>query len=395
MTVESTEDISLTITPDNLELALNQSATVKAIATLAKTGTTADVSDQVNWSSDNIAIASITRSGKTVTVTPQNGGSTRITAELDGISATASVTIGNPLTKIVTDPPSKSINDGSLTEIRATGTFSDGTSKNITNTVTWTSNDETIATVDKGQVSALKPGEVTISAIAGSVSGSTQLTIAAAPYAPGRMEIEITPNAILEDEAANASVLARVFANDENNDLLTSYTVVFSEQTGSVNFTQGEITIDSNNPQAETEAKSTLAGEYMVSAAVPDTTARAQGTLNVVSSFSEVVIIDSFTAEILTNKETSFDIETGSKFTAAILNTSNRSFNLLRAELVNGQNVLDTADLSGTSLGEGGSTRIEAVLDNPIQDEGVRLVFHLNDPVTTRQFTVEKQFTSP
>ncbi|SFM37372.1 Ig-like domain-containing protein [Marinobacter pelagius] len=395
VTIESAEDISLAIAPDNLDLALNQSATVKAIATLVTHGATADVSGKANWSSENISIASITRSGNTVTVVPQSQGSTTITAELDGISATATVTIGNPLIKIVTDPPSASINDGSLAEITATGTFNDGSIRDITEDVTWISSTETVATVDRGIVSALEPGDVTISAVAGPVSGNTQVTIAAAPDAPGRMEIGITPNAILEDEAVGASVSATVFANDEDNGILSSTNVLFAEQTGSVTFTQDEITIDNDNPRAETEAKSTLVGKYIISAVVPDTTARAQGTLNVVSSFSEVVIIDSFTAEILTKEETLSDIEAGSKFTAVILNTSNRSFNLLRAELVNGQNVLDTADLSGTTLGEGDSTKVDAVLDDSIQDEGVRLVFHLSDPVTTRQFTVDKQFTSP
>ncbi|MGF2735374.1 Ig-like domain-containing protein [Marinobacter sp. DUT-1] len=407
VTVESTEDISLSINPDNLNLALNQSATVKAIATLVRTGTTADVSDQVNWSSDNIAIASITRSGGTVTVIPQNEGSTTITAELDGISTTASVTIGNPLIKIVTDPPSKSIMDGSLEQITARGTFSDGTSKDVTNGVTWTSNDETIATVDEGQVSALKPGEVTISAVAGPVSGTTQLMIAPAPDAPGRMEIVITPNVILKDEVTGASILATVFANDETGGVLSpTTTIVFSESSGDVSFIPTEAEINSTN-QVETEAKSTLVGEYLLSAAVPNTTAKAQGTLDVVSNFNEVIQQSS---EIRQPVILNGMLRDGD-FGALIKNTSNRDFGFqpTQAEFFNGSTLIDCdpanplppLDLNNQNgILEGGE---EAFFGCELRSDSettyppgeFKVVFYFRDATTDIAFSVEVPFDAP
>jgi hypothetical protein len=64
-------------------------------------------------------------------------------------------------------------------QLHATGTYSDGTTKDITTQVAWSSSDTAVATIDSnGLVTADREiGRTTITATYGSISGSTELTV--------------------------------------------------------------------------------------------------------------------------------------------------------------------------------------------------------------------------
>lgn len=396
VTVESTEDISLAIDPDNLNLALNQSATIKAIATLVRTGTTADVSDQVNWSSDNIAIASITRSGGTVTVTPQSEGSTTIRAELDGYSATASVAVGPSLTKLTTSPASANIDDGSLFQLTATGTFSDGTSRDMTQDVLWTSSDEIVAIVSNepdtaGEVSALEPGPVTISAKAGQVFANSVINIAPAPGAPDRLVLAVSPNVILNNGTEFASVEASVFANDDEA-VINGTEVLFTSSSDTVILTPQKDGTISGIAASEVQSNST--GTFELSAEVTGTTARANAPLRVVSGLPEIFEVTGF--QKVTN--IGGEIRTGSEFAVEITNPSNRVFSIGQAYLLNGTDELATGlpdesvDPDDGLLTEGESSLFGYILESNQQDNGFRIIFSLTDQRTGTSFEVEYPF---
>jgi uncharacterized protein YjdB len=70
---------------------------------------------------------------------------------------------------------------GKTQQMTATGTYDDGSKKNITDGSSWTTSDSTIATVDDtGLVTGVAPGSTTISATASLLSGSTSLTVSVA-----------------------------------------------------------------------------------------------------------------------------------------------------------------------------------------------------------------------
>jgi len=54
---------------------------------------------------------------------------------------------GVRLTSITIDPNNPAIAAGTSVQLQATGNYSNGTTRNLTDTVTWTSNDGTIAQV--------------------------------------------------------------------------------------------------------------------------------------------------------------------------------------------------------------------------------------------------------
>ncbi|MGZ5018005.1 MAG: DUF4082 domain-containing protein [Methylobacter sp.] len=86
------------------------------------------------------------------------------------------------LTSIAVTPPNTTITAGSTQQYTATGTYSNGSTQNITSQAAWSSSAATVATVNStGLATGLTAGSSTITATSGSVNGNTTLTVNAAP----------------------------------------------------------------------------------------------------------------------------------------------------------------------------------------------------------------------
>lgn len=86
---------------------------------------------------------------------------------------------------------STSVAAGLNLQLKATGTYSDSTTKDLTTSVTWTSSDDHMATVAAGAVTGVAAGAVTITATSDTVKGTYALTVAP----PNLLSVEISPNA--------------------------------------------------------------------------------------------------------------------------------------------------------------------------------------------------------
>jgi O-glycosyl hydrolase len=88
------------------------------------------------------------------------------------------------LNSIAVTPPNPTIVAGTTQQFAATGTYSDGSSQNLSGLAVWTSSNTVVATVSgSGLATAASAGVTAISAAVGTVSGSTLLTVQAAPLA--------------------------------------------------------------------------------------------------------------------------------------------------------------------------------------------------------------------
>ena len=130
------------------------------------------------WTTSNVSVLFISDSGVATAVA---AGSATISASEDGITGSTTVTITtSPLTSIEIGPsnPSITVAQGSQ-QFSATGLFSDGTLTDITNGVSWTSSDLSVATINQtGLASAVgKAGSTTITATSGTIVASTTLTV--------------------------------------------------------------------------------------------------------------------------------------------------------------------------------------------------------------------------
>ena len=98
------------------------------------------------------------------------------------------------LNSIAVTPANPTIQAGATQQFTATGTYSDSSTQNITNQVTWASATTTVATINaSGLASGVAAGTSNISATQGTVSGSTVLTVQPAAPAP----LAITTNSPL------------------------------------------------------------------------------------------------------------------------------------------------------------------------------------------------------
>ena len=152
------EPTIITLSTSNLSLYVGKSASLNA--SVQPDGKT------VAWSSSNPDVAAVDKNGE---VTAKMAGTCTITAAVDGVEATCSVTVKKPTIKL---------NKSSLSlDVKKTATLKatvDGPSK----TVTWKSSDTKIATVDKnGKVTAKKEGKCTITATANKVSAKCTVKV--------------------------------------------------------------------------------------------------------------------------------------------------------------------------------------------------------------------------
>jgi uncharacterized protein YjdB len=192
VTVTAATLTSIEITPPDPSLA--NGTTVQLSATGAfSDGTTQDLTTQVSWTSGSAAIATVGDTPGSSTVASDNGqvtglsvGNTSITAELNGVSGSTTVTVtAATLTSIEITPPDPSIAKGTFVQLTATGNFSDGTTEDLTDQVSWTSSDGKMAEVGNGKVLGglvigLGVGSPSITAKLNGVSGSTTVTVTAA-----------------------------------------------------------------------------------------------------------------------------------------------------------------------------------------------------------------------
>ena len=159
------EVTSVTLNKTSLSLTKGQSETLTA------TVSPADATDKnVSWSSSDATIASVDAYGK---VTALKSGSATITAKAGEKQATCAVTVTTPAESISLDRTSVSLEEGQSTTLIATVSPADADDK----TVTWSTSNSAVATVSGGVVTAVKEGTATITAKAGSLSATCQVTV--------------------------------------------------------------------------------------------------------------------------------------------------------------------------------------------------------------------------
>ena len=140
--------------------------------TLTATVSPEDATDKtVTWSSSDATIVSVDQTGK---VTALQGGSATVMAKAGDQSATCSVTVTVPVQSLTLDRVTVTLEEKQTTTLVATVSPSDATDK----TVTWTSSDETVASVDQnGKVTALHVGMANIVARAGEKTAVCNVTV--------------------------------------------------------------------------------------------------------------------------------------------------------------------------------------------------------------------------
>jgi parallel beta-helix repeat protein len=174
--------VSLAVTPANASLAMGTTLPLVATGTYSD-GSTLVVTNTASWAMADASIATVNNQGVASSVVL---GSTTVTATLGTISGSTGVTV-NPavLVSIAVTPAVPVIPLGTTEVFTATGTYTDGSTQNITSTVEWSSDTQGVSTISTGGpapgvASGAGVGSANITASEGGVSGSTTLTVTAA-----------------------------------------------------------------------------------------------------------------------------------------------------------------------------------------------------------------------
>ena len=179
--VEVTEDVKIgvtSVTLDKTDLTLDVNGTAKLNATVKPDDATTKT---VTWKSDNEGVAIVDNNGN---VTAKAAGTATITATVDGKSASCKVTVNGqttvPVASVKLNQTTLELIAGKEATLTATVKPDDATNK----TVTWSSNNETVATVDNnGKVTAKAAGEAIITAKVGDKQATCNVKVTAAEVA--------------------------------------------------------------------------------------------------------------------------------------------------------------------------------------------------------------------
>lgn len=145
--------------------------------TLTAALTPTDTTDNITWTSSDTTVATVDENGE---VKALKVGEATITAKANGtVSATCTVTVTAKtiaITSVTLNKTTATVEEGETLQLTATVNPETTTEDK---TVTWSSSDDTIATVDNGIVTAVKAGEAVITATAGTKSAKCTITVTA------------------------------------------------------------------------------------------------------------------------------------------------------------------------------------------------------------------------
>ncbi|MFI5294047.1 MAG: Ig-like domain-containing protein [Thermodesulfovibrionales bacterium] len=187
--------MSLEVSPVDPSIALGTAQQFKATGVFSD-NTTQDMTESVTWSLSDEAIASISNEAATKGLAHSlSAGTTKVTATSGSVSGSTSLTVtAATLVSIEVTPANPTSAVGGSQPFKATGTFTDDSTQDMTSLVTWSSSDQAVATIgnnaaSKGLAQALSAGTTSITATFGDIFGSTSFTVTGASL----VSLDVTP----------------------------------------------------------------------------------------------------------------------------------------------------------------------------------------------------------
>ena len=309
---------SLTVSPASTSILSLSSTNFQATGHYSD-GSTADITSQAAWASSRADVATI--AGGAATTLSQ--GTSSIRATLDGISGTSNLKVtGGNLTGITLSPVNPRLVKDTTGRMTASGSFSNGTSRDITDAVEWTLANTAIANVTTpgGNLAWLNALAVTpasapvaITAKSGTITASTNLTVTA----PLLQSITIFPSSLELTDKTGARFSVTAGFNDGTTQDVTANT----ERTSSA----GTIASVANSGLAKGRVSAVAAGSATINAAYGGRTASAVVTVRTrniqslaISAASSVVVSGNqvkYTATANYSDGTSADVTEDSTWT--------------------------------------------------------------------------------
>ncbi|MGF1469932.1 MAG: Ig-like domain-containing protein [Sandaracinaceae bacterium] len=196
VTVTAATLLGIVVDPASVTLGPGERTALSATGTYSD-GSQADVSASVLWTSDDAAVVTVSNApGREGELTGLSAGTTTVRASIGDVEGSASVRVTDAgLVGLEVDPTDVVLPVGGSADLSATGTFSDGSSRDVTAEVVWTSDAASVARVASagptaGRVTALAEGVATVTASLAGVSATATVEVTAAALSSIRIEPE-------------------------------------------------------------------------------------------------------------------------------------------------------------------------------------------------------------
>lgn len=270
---------AITIHASSVTLPLGTSIGVSASGHFSN-GSSADLTASLSWSSSDPSVASV-NAGVVQSLAIGSAVISASGADANGqiISDQLTITVTSPaLAAIDVQPPSASLAAGTTTPFTARGRYTDGSLADISDQVSWTLADGSLATVattgaDVGTVTGLLPGATSVSASLDGQTGSAAVTITSATLVSIALSSTSLPSG-----TSQALTATGFFTDGTRADI------------------SGQVTWQSQDPAIATvDASSGL----LTAVAPGSTTVRASLGTTVASPFTAVTVTAATLAEIV------------------------------------------------------------------------------------------------
>lgn len=223
--------VSLVVTPTNPSIPLGLTEQFTATGTYTD-NTTQNLSDSVVWTSSDRTVATVNIHGLATSLLV---GSTTVQAAISGLTSTSTLTVTSAvLASIALNPLNSSVVLGLNKQYTATGTYTDGSTADLTSTVTWSSSNTSQATISNavptnGLAHSVSSGSTVITAQSGSITQSTNLTVTAATL----VSLAVTPvNPSIAKGLTQQFTATGTYTDSSTQDITTS--VVWTTSDGTV-----------------------------------------------------------------------------------------------------------------------------------------------------------------
>jgi len=232
LTVSPATLVAIDVSPANPSIALATTQQLKATGRYSD-NTVRDLTADAAWSSSSPAVATVSNAaGLNGTVTPAAGGTSTVSAQIGQITGSTTVTVTTAtLASIELIPGIATIAKSTSQQFTAVGSFSDGSTQELTAAATWSSSDTTVASVSnaplsKGLTSAVAAGSAVITASFGGRTGSAPLTVTSATLTA----IEVIPtDPSLPRGLSQQFSATGIFSDGSTQDLTGSVTWISSD----------------------------------------------------------------------------------------------------------------------------------------------------------------------
>ncbi|WP_052707907.1 Ig-like domain-containing protein [Vibrio neptunius] len=239
---------SISVTPSAVTVAKGQHQTLTANA-IYSNNTSSDISNSVTWRPADNHTATVTSNG---VLSGGNVGITTLTAVKDGVASnTVDVEVSDAvITSISVTPPIVTLAKGQNQALKAIATYSDNTSSDISDSVTWSPVDSNTAIVtSSGVLSGSNAGKTTLTAVKDEVTSNTvdvevtnavitriSVTPSVVNIAKGQHQA-LTANAIYSDGTSSIISDSVVWRLDTNTATITSNGVLSGDDIGTTTLT--------------------------------------------------------------------------------------------------------------------------------------------------------------